>query len=134
MKIVEKECGECGLVVAILPGDYLCIDCRATITEVGEMDGKCRAIVDMAIQLWPGWVMVKDDTPEDVDHGWVQLALVEPDSSSQGFAMATYLNGYAIWKYTGEIYRLGRDEAVEDSTVSRAEFIAHLTTPNRTVI
>lgn len=133
----EKPCGECGQVVAIIRGDYLCIDCRADLVESTPMDDRVEAMVALAIQLWPGWVMVKDQTERDVDpnHGWIELALVEPGQpSSQAFALAVIHNNFAIWKHSGEIYRVGSFGTVEDDPMDRKEFLSILSNPHHTII
>lgn len=138
MSLVRKDCPECGEEALAEKGDYLCVDCRNAATIVKPMDPKVQEIVNTAISLWPGWVMIRDGrTPYDDAQetlGWVELSLVEPGTTAQGFAMATYLAAWAIWKYTGEIYRVGRDGAVEEDPTSRAQFIAALTNPHRTVV
>lgn len=135
----EKPCGECGQVVAIIDGDYLCLDCRADFVESTPMDEKVEALVAIAIQMWPGWVMVRDQTEPHVDpnHGWVELALVEPgpgQPSSHAFASAVIYNNFAIWKYTGDIYRTGPYGFVEDEPMDRKEFLSILSNPHRTVL
>lgn len=138
MTLVEKDCPECGNHALVERGDYLCVECRSAGTTYPPMPENVQELVNMAIKLWPGWVMVKESYDEEAHepekYGWVEIALVEPDTTSQGFAMSTYLNGWAIWKYNGNIYRLGRHSSVEDDPVSRAVFIAALTNPQSTII
>lgn len=138
MSLVEKDCPECGKLAQAEKGDYLCVDCRNESTVIVPMPEKVQELVNMAIKLWPGWVMVKEVYDEGMEspetYGWVEIALVEPDPSGQAFAMSTYLNGWAIWKYTGDIYRLSRWGDVGEDPVPRAEFVAALTNPQTTIV
>ena len=125
-KIEMKECTECGKEARCARDDYLCIECRAQSLTYEPMNEACQMLVNLCIDVWPGWVMVRDnyDSPHD---GWVEIALVEPDATSQSFAMAVLHHSYAIWKHTGDIYRVGFDSAVEDDPIPRDEFLAFLT-------
>lgn len=123
-KLFEKECAECSRVALTAENDYMCITCRSKTITVPAMREDIRELIHIAINVWDGWVMVREMT-DDPEHGWIEINLVE-SADMRGMSVHNR-DRFAIWKHTGEIFPVGYDGAVEEVPIPRELFSAILT-------
>jgi hypothetical protein len=105
------------------------MECRAASVDTMPMNEACKVVMELAVNIWPGWVMIRDQNPDDADHGWLEVQLVDPSDHGAASSFARSIirgDGFAVWKHTGAIYRYGLDYAVEDDPISTSEFLTIL--------